>query len=95
MILFCSPAIYGSELPTSFRKGFRAAEAEQEFFQTTPDGLPTGFAIAFSTEEATELGQSTKEFTHRSDRPALFQQQWHGRQPGDGSRGFPLRLLLK
>src|SRR5580704_4037365 len=93
--LFVSPGVHASALPTFVPEYRGAAETEQQCFKTTPNCLPTRFAIAFAAEEAAEARQAAEEVTHALDRFALLCQPRQSCQPigRDNIGGGTFRVL--
>ena len=70
----------GLFLPNFSFECSRAAEAEQELFESTPQGDPARLAIPFSHQEATQPSEMAKEVTNRVNR-AISKRTQHF-QPG-------------
>ena len=47
--------------------GIGSADAEQAFFQASPDGDPTRLAVAFAAEESSQHGRRLQEFANGVD----------------------------
>ncbi len=58
-------SVHALMLPTTFSRGAESAEDDQQLFEATSKGDPTGLTIAFAAEVAAQAGQMSHERKRR------------------------------